>query len=206
MFTYHYSQPADYHFSLDSIAFAEFIAAELTSYPNLSALKLLDLCAGCGVIGMELSYYLPQLQNLHFVEIQEDYLPHFKKNVAIINRPEVSYTLHHMNYEHLTHSEWSNYFDIIVSNPPYFPAHVGTYSPSTFKNRCRFFLDSTFTQFILAMKNALAPKGRAYFLLRNLQQHKIDLFKEVKKNLADSNVHARLIGGVRGTQVVQLIN
>jgi tRNA1Val (adenine37-N6)-methyltransferase len=141
MFTYSYSQPDEYHFSLDSIHLAEFVAEDLRSQPNLSSLRVLDLCAGCGVIGFELSWYVRELRQIDFIEVQEIYTPYFQKNVETVNRPELHTEWHVMNYDVLLEKQWESKFDIIISNPPYFQAGHGMLSPSAFKNRCRFYYD-----------------------------------------------------------------
>ncbi|CAM6002481.1 unnamed protein product [Sphagnum balticum] len=204
MFTYQYAQPDEYHFSLDSIHFAEFIAKELALRPDLDTLRVLDLCAGCGVIGIELSWYVRALRHIDFVEIQESYTPHFHHNARLVNRPELDLRWHLVNYDALLETAWANQYDLIISNPPYFHPDKGILSPSAFKNRCRFFLDSTFTQFILAMTHALATKGRAYFLLRSQRQHGEDAFQKVQQLLADKPITATIVTVVRGTDVVLL--
>ncbi|MGL6035003.1 MAG: hypothetical protein ACRC0N_08060, partial [Acinetobacter johnsonii] len=57
-YTYNYKQPDEYRFSLDSIHLARFVASQLASHSELGSLRVLDLCAGCGVIGIELSWHL----------------------------------------------------------------------------------------------------------------------------------------------------
>ncbi len=204
MFTYQYTQPDGYHFSLDSIGLAEFVAEELKLIPNLNTWQVLDLCAGCGVIGIEMSWYLRELRKIDFIEVQEIYIPYFQKNVALVNRPELQLRLHTINYEALLEDHWKNKFDLIVSNPPYFQPKHGMLSPSEFKNRCRFFIDSTFQCFISAMANALAPNGRAYFLLRSLHQHGYDAFLDMQKILENTGVTSKKISKIRGTDVILL--
>lgn len=204
MFTYRYSQPEEYHFSLDSIHLAEFLAQHLQTRKDLSTLRVLDLCAGCGVIGIELSWYLRELTRLDFIEIQDVYTPHFQQNVATVNRPELQLNWHLLNYDCLLEEIWKNSFDLIVSNPPYFRPEQGILSPSEFKNRCRFFLDSTFHNFIRALENGLAPNGEAYFLLRPLQHHGCDLLSDIKEIVKDTNCTAEVITHIRGNIVILL--
>ena len=202
MFTYQYSQPDDYHFSLDSIHLAEFVAEELKSHSDLQKLRVLDLCAGCGVIGLELSWYLRDLRQFDFVEVQAIYAAFFQQNVTIVNRPELQLRWHDLNYEMLLEKNWHEKVDLIVSNPPYFQPGHGMLSPSDFKNRCRFFLDSSFEKFILAMVNVLSMHGRAYFLLRPLHQHGFDAFSSMQKIIANTQVTAKKIAEIRGTDVI----
>lgn len=77
-------------------------------------------------------------------------------------------------------------------------------SPSKFKNRCRFYLDSSFQHYIRALENSLANKGRAYFLLRPLQQHGLDLFSDIQKVLQETSVTAKKISHIRGSDIILL--
>jgi tRNA1Val (adenine37-N6)-methyltransferase len=204
MFTYRYQQPDEYHFSMDSIHLAEYVANELQSRKDLSTLRVLDLCAGCGVIGIELSWYVRELKHFDFVEIQEIYFDYFRKNVEQVNRPELQLQWHQLNYDALLEQSWKNRFDLIISNPPYFKAGQGPLSPSTFKNRCRFYLDSTFENYIKALHHVLAPGGKAYFLLRPLHQHGYDVFAHAQLLLKESEATLKKLAPIRGTDVVLL--
>jgi tRNA1(Val) A37 N6-methylase TrmN6 len=111
---------------------------------------------------------------------------------------------HLANYERLLEEQWTEQFDLIVSNPPYFHKGHGVLSPSDFKNRCRFFLDSTFAHFIKALANSLAYKGEAYFLLRPLKQHGYDLPSDIRNLLRETTVCVRKIANIRGNDVIFL--
>lgn len=204
MFTYSYKQPEEYRFSLDSIHLAEYVAQEIQSKTNLSSLRVLDLCAGCGVVGFELSWYVRDLRQFDFVEVQDIYTDYFYENITVINRPELQLQWHIVNYDVLLEKSWGNKFDLIVSNPPYFLPHQGAHSPSSFKNRCRFFLDSSFENYIAALNNVLAPQGKAYFLLRPLEQHGYDLFSQAEILLKNTDTSIKIISQIRGTHLVLL--
>lgn len=204
MFTYHYMQPDEYRFSLDSIELAKYVAYQMQAQKDLESLRVLDLCAGCGVIGFELAWHLKTLRQIDFIEVQDIYTDYFHQNIAIVNRPELQSRWHLTNYDALLKDSWKNQFDLIISNPPYFQAGHGTLSPSTFKNRCRFYLDSSFSNFILAMVNSLAEGGVAYFLLRPAQQRRRDLFSETQKLILDAAVSAAKVASIRGNNVILL--
>lgn len=204
MFTYQYQQPDEYHFSLDSIQLADFVANELKSHSDLNSMRVLDLCAGCGVIGIQLSWHLRALKQIDFVEVQEIYSNYFHQNVAIVNRSELELHWHLLNYDALLDVSWKNKYDLIISNPPYFLPEHGMLSPSKFKNHCRFFLDSSFENFILAMMNSLASRGKAYFLLRPLLQHGYDMLSKIRALLQDTTIVIEKVGSIRGTDVVCL--
>ena len=204
MFTYQYKQPDSYHFSLDSIHLAEFVAEQLQSCRYLPSMHVLDLCAGCGVIGMELSWYVRELKYFDFVEVQSIYAESFQQNVSTVNRPELQLNWHNLNYETLLESAWTEKYDLIVSNPPYFQPGHGTLSPCDFKNRCRFFLDSSFEHFILAIVNSLKKEGQAWFLLRSLLQHGYDAFAIMQNILRNTQTTATKVTKIRGTDVILL--
>lgn len=93
-FTYNYKQPNEYRFSLDSIQLAKFVATQIASNADLGSMRILDLCAGCGVIGMELSWHLNAVRQIDFIEVQDVYTDYFYQNIAIVNRPEVAFRWH----------------------------------------------------------------------------------------------------------------
>lgn len=184
--TFSYSHPGEYNFSHDSVFLAHKVS-EIIKADGLIIRNTLDLCAGCGVVGLDLLFYLNK-ENLvlpdtvNFLEIQDLYRTHFLKNVesltAHLNRkPEFQFL--HMNYDQLSLSaDFKNKYDLIISNPPYFRKGYGKLSPSEFKNRCRFFIDSDYPNLIKSIEYSLHPEGKAFVLLKSLQEHGIDIEKE----------------------------
>lgn len=204
MFTYQYAQPDFYHYSLDSTQLAEFVATQLAQRDDLSSINTLDLCAGCGVIGFELSWHLPSLRKIDFIEIQSNYAPYFQQNIKIVNRKELELNWLELNYDVLLTESWKDKYDLIVSNPPYFHPQHGMLSPSHEKNRCRFFMDSSFENYILAIANSLTIYGEAYILLRSLAAHGQDVFAMLNQHLVNTSVTATMLTDIRGTDVVLL--
>jgi tRNA1Val (adenine37-N6)-methyltransferase len=202
MFTYQYKQPSEYQFSLDSIELARYVAQNFAVNTDPAALRVLDLCAGCGVIGIELSWFRRELRQIDFIEVQDIYTRYFQENKAIVNRPELKLGWHILNYDTLLEKNWEAQFNLIVSNPPYFQPNQGMLSPSIFKSRCRFFLDSTFENYILALANSLASSGEAYFLLRPLKQHNCDLFFDAENLLKNTAVSIQKVAQIRGTDII----
>lgn len=111
---------------------------------------------------------------------------------------------HLLNYDELHKKKWEGKFDLTISNPPYFQPGHGVLSPSKFKNRCRFYLDSSFQSYIRALENSLANNGKAYFLLRPLKHHGLDLFSDIQEMLQKTSVTVKKISHTRGTDIILL--
>lgn len=205
IYTFDYFQPSEYRFSLDSVFLAQLVAKKYENHPQLSELSILDLCSGCGVIGLELAIHLNTIRNIDFLEVQEIYQTYFEKNLTGIkgDAQDINFKLIQNNYETFNLDE-SKRYDIIVSNPPYFFKEEGLLSPSELKNRCRFFLDSNFKELIACILRSLKVGGEAFVLLRPGVHHGRDLFNELKSLIGD-DASAEIFGEVRGTNVVRII-
>lgn len=207
LYSYDYHQPEDYRFSLDSVFLSQKVAQLMADAPNLDHYQVLDLCSGCGVVGLELNFHLSVIKNIDFLEVQDIYRPYFMKNIAQVPAGGNFRFLSH-NYADLTKApmadEYKDKYDLIVSNPPYFFKGEGLMSPSEFKNRCRFFIDSDFKTLIESLLFVLKPKGKAYLLVRPGSHHGRDLFQEITF-LTKGKSSTKIIDEVRGTNIVELI-
>lgn len=205
IYTYDYFQPEDYRFSLDSVFLAQKTAEFIRSEPDLPDWKVLDLCSGCGIIGLELSLHSPKLHSIDFLEIQELYKSYFEKNVAMIYglAPEKSLRFLNLNYSALAGKDYESSYDLIISNPPYFIKGEGLLSPNEFKNRCRFFLDSDFTTLFAGIVHALKPGRSAYVLVRKGSHHGRHPLKDIQK-CVEGLASAQVCDEVRGTDIIQI--
>lgn len=212
-FTYQYSQPHEYHFSVDSIEMpwkvSKYLLSNVYQKP-LGDWKCLDLCSGCGVIGFELNFHIDQLHTWDFVEIQEIYQSHFERNRQMVLerkqslRSEGQFQFLNLNYEQIPEkTEFQQKYQLIVCNPPYFLPQQGKLSSSEFKNRCRFFLDSSFDMLIESLFQSLAMDGEAFLLLRDLEDHQINLLAELRRILG-GRLKCENLDFVRGTFLLRL--
>lgn len=78
------------------------------------SIRILDLCAGSGCIGVALAKALPEAQ-VSFSEIDRRHLPTIEKNLQENNIEPTRYTIYQANlYETIP-----EVFDFILCNPPY---------------------------------------------------------------------------------------
>jgi tRNA1Val (adenine37-N6)-methyltransferase len=203
-FTFHYSQPEAYRFSHDSVFLARRVF-ELYADQSIKGKTILDLCAGCGIVGLDFlfsrqTHALDLPRSCDFVEVQEVYAAHFALNRTHIKGVELNFLPH--NYASAGLLE-SNY-DLILCNPPFFRPGHGRLSPSEFKNRCRFFIDSDLITLMQVIQRALNQRGGvAYVLLRDLRAHGSDIESEARRALGDSAQLWR-IGEIRGTGLFKI--
>lgn len=206
-FTLNYSQPEDYRFSHDSVFLARRVY-ELIRDEDISTWRGLDLCSGCGVIGLDLLFHCHKEANktfaaFDFLEVQDIYASHFATNVERLGDIGAELNFVNQNYNVLASAAWENKFDVIVCNPPYFHLGQGKLSPSEFKNRCRFFMDSDFKSLFKGLINTLKPGSHAYVLLRDQVEHGWSATEEARKCIAALG-SLESLEDIRGTGVVRI--
>lgn len=204
-FTHNYSQPEEYRFSIDSIEMPWEVAQYLKQVPaeKLKHWNVLDLCAGCGVLGFELNFHIPNLTKIDFVEVQEVYRSHFEKNRELVHREHSEFRFLNLNYEKILLPEFEKRYQLILCNPPYFFPDQGKLSPSELKNRCRFFIDSSFEKLIETIDFCLAMEGEAFILLREQEDHSRDMLTELRQ-LLKGKMKCENFAMIRGTFLLKL--
>lgn len=203
-FTYSYSQPAGYHFCQDSVLFPKLVAEELRTRAIGPGYRALDVCAGCGVVGLELAFHEPRIERMDFLEVQGDeFEEFFLRNRTTAGRGE-EYRFWEANYSILSRAEHGSIYDLIVANPPYFFPGDGKLAPSVFQNRCRFFLDGDFATLLKGVANALKPDGQAFLLMKSGRSHGRDALRDARLILVDQ-ASVESIASIRGTSIIRIL-
>lgn len=163
-----YKQPPFYHFSRDSIELAHFCAEEVKEKKHL---KVLDLAAGCGVVGLEFSFVHGSVQSLDAVELQQDFIPYLEKNFESFFKED----------RQIIHKDLKDFrpqreYDIVLCNPPYYLDSESRVSKDLRKQKCHF-LSQKSRDLLLEKMNFLSQAGSdVFFLGRDFKK-----FSEVKK-------------------------
>ncbi|MGN0460129.1 MAG: peptide chain release factor N(5)-glutamine methyltransferase [Ruminococcus sp.] len=82
--------------------------------------RIIDLCSGSGIIAITLKCMFPQSE-VHALELSEKALPYLKRNIKNL-APDV--ILHQGDLNMLYKDFEDNFFDLVISNPPYIESDV----------------------------------------------------------------------------------
>lgn len=179
-----YSQPDFYHFSRDSIELANAVA-EHVDFHELVIDNVADLCCGCGVVALEViqkleKEYSDTIKEVHFVELQDDYLPYIQQNIEQIKKDFkwIDYQIHLNN---ILDSKFEKGLDLIVMNPPYFKEGHGRTSDNEKKKVCREYTGDDFSRYIEHGASLLNSNGVLFFVCREDEQVKGTISNLTKK-------------------------
>lgn len=207
-YTLNYSQPEEYRLSHDSVFLARQVYEQLCDV-NLAGTRVLDICAGSGVVGMDFLYHrrnskqtLPEV--FDFLEVQNIYQQHFSENCNRLGTISCQLNFLNRNYNDLLNKDFTAAYDLIISNPPYFRTSQGKLSPSEFKNRCRFFIDSDLQNLIFGIYNSLNKTGQAYIILRDLSEHGCNVVEEVRQ-ICDGKLKTETLQDIRGAYFIRML-
>jgi tRNA1Val (adenine37-N6)-methyltransferase len=152
-----YLQPDFYRFNEDSLKLVRLVKEKLTVCSSI-----LDLGAGCGVIGIELSiHYNADLLSL--IELQDEFHPFIQQNCQSF--------LKNLKFEIFTASfgSWTpvTKYDLVVCNPPYYLPQSGQPSIDERRGRARSFIYEDWEVLIQCIDRSLDDQGRAFLVIKN---------------------------------------
>jgi tRNA1Val (adenine37-N6)-methyltransferase len=152
-----YSQPDFYRFNQDSLELVKRVKHNVDKCESI-----LDLGAGCGVIGLELArFYLPH--TLALVELQQDYEPLLQHNLSFL-MPGTECSVHIKSF-----AQWrpTKKYEIIVCNPPYFLPGRGQKSKDPRRDLARSFHQDNWKELLCCIERSLTFEGKAFLVLKN---------------------------------------
>lgn len=167
-----YSQPEFYKFNSDSIDLVKYAIEEFNKLKNIS---VLDICSGCGIIGIEFSQLHESVSDLTLVELQSEYRQHIKKNIERLDL-DVSIII-----EDYKVCKLNQKFDIILCNPPYFKPDSGRVSPNENRQRSRTYQKGDLVQLIEFGISSLKEGGEFIIVHREDLNRIDDRFIKVKE-------------------------
>lgn len=152
-----YVQPDFYSFSEDSIELSKYVAKKYKDEQNL---KVLDLCCGSGVVGIEFALEQKNVDKIVFIEEQEEFLSIIGTNA---NRfiPDIKINILINSFLKLN---FPDEFDVILANPPYYLDGTGRQSSNEKRSDCHFISYEEYKAMFPIAKNCLKPGGEFYFL------------------------------------------
>lgn len=171
-YTFNYAQPDQYRFSHDSVFLARRAFVRTGARLNADS-RVLDLCAGCGIVGLDYLWHVRAELKVEpaacdFIEIQDEYATSFAENARRFGPTRTRLRLKHLNYADFAPDRG---YDVVLCNPPYFRVGTGHLSPSRFATRCRFFVDADCTALEACVKRSLNVGGEAFVLAREPARH-----------------------------------
>ena len=150
-------------------------------------LRIIDLCSGSGIIAVTLKCMFPKCE-VHALELSEKAMPYLKRNIESL-APDV--ILHQGDLNLLCECFKDNYFDLVISNPPYIQSEVIPTLQTEVKREPKMALDGgtdglDFYRCITQKwSNKLKPGGMMAF---ELGEGQFDMVKAMMKEKGFENI------------------
>ncbi len=140
-----------YRHNIDSVILANFISLKGNE-------KVLDVGSGDGIISIILKYN-NMLSDITGIEIQKNlYI------LSLTNCKQNNLDIQFINHDFFTYKFSNSFFDIILSNPPYYPLHSGRICKSQEKTVAKHEITFTLDKFLFHSKKILKQNGSIFFI------------------------------------------
>ncbi|MCK5294468.1 MAG: methyltransferase [Arcobacteraceae bacterium] len=149
-----YQPQKGYCYNSDTHFLYDFICANLQIFKNIQG-ELLDIGSGSGILGLLIAREYKKL-NLNSCEIQDNFAFLTTKNAKINN---INLNLYHTSF---VENSFEKEFDIVVSNPPFYPSSVVQTSNENIKI-ARYNDNLPLDIFISKTSKILKPLGKFFF-------------------------------------------
>lgn len=147
-----YAQPDFYHFSEDSILLAKYVTSLFAH--NNEMIHLLDICAGSGVVALEIASKVKNISKVTYIEIQPEFEVYLQKNNQTFLKETIAYDILIKDFRDVERIES---VQVIVSNPPYYFDTASRSSPNMKKARARNLSLQEFEDLISFFKSFNCP-------------------------------------------------
>ncbi len=169
-----YLQPDFYRFNEDSLKLVAWIKKECRV-----ATQILDLGAGCGILGIELAkHYHPE--KVSFLEVQKEFEPFLRQNISRFLDHGLATTISINSFSDQTQL---GPVDLIVCNPPYYLPEKGKMSPDPNRAIAKMFVKDGWPILLRCIEKKLTKNGKGYLVIKNDHQTGsiLDLVKAYQK-------------------------
>ncbi len=167
-----YQHGSGYRFSVDAVLLAHFLS------PLKSGGTVLDLGTGCGIIPLILAYRYPDI-TCTGVEIQPALAELARRNFSVNQFAAPRLTVIEDDYCHAS-SIWQDFYDVVVSNPPFYKIGNNRMNFSTEKAVARHEIRATLEHTVRAASQAVKDGG--YVGLIYPPERRDELLDCLKKN------------------------
>lgn len=150
-----------------------FLVDSILSNHQNESLKVLELGSGNGIVSIMLAYYRPTWECVG-IEIQKHLVELARKNSALA---EVDIKFYVANIK--TFIPTISKFDLIVTNPPYYPIKAGKLSPDRERAISRHEIMCNMEDVLATTSKALSDSGNAYLLYPSSRSR--DFVQNIKK-------------------------
>lgn len=174
-----------YRFSIDALLLASFVQARAQD-------QIIDLGTGCGIIPLILAYQ-KKGQKIIGVEIQPTLADLARRNV-LLNNFGGQIEIWERDFKELLKESRREFFDLVITNPPYRRLGAGRLNPHPEKAIARHEIKATLPDILQVAHNILREKGRLAIIYP--ARRVVDLFKELRQKHLEPKkvqfVHSRL--------------
>ncbi len=144
-----------YKFTSDAIKLAKFCRIK-------SSDKVLDMCAGCGVVGLY-AYSINKCDKIYFNDIQPQMCKLLDKNIKLNNLQDSAKVIC-KDLAELSIDDFEKALDVIMCNPPYFKLN-GKITPREDIAICKHEIATNLQTIISKAGKLIKPKGRFYLVI-----------------------------------------
>lgn len=139
-----------YKFTSDAIKLAKFCKIKHSD-------NVLDLCAGCGVVGFY-AYSVNPFNKIYFNDIQSSMCELISKNIMVNNMQDKAIVLC-KDLNELSLKDFDKPLDVVLCNPPYFKLN-GKLKEDKTKAICRHEITTNLKQIVSKVATLIKTKGK----------------------------------------------